>query len=52
MGILVGDCFAMGFLMTLTAKMSHETAFLLTAIISTILLVPLLFMIAEPSLLD
>lgn len=50
LGIIVGDCFAMGFLMTLTAKMSHENAFLLTALISTLLLVPLLFMIVEPQI--
>ena len=49
MGSLVGDCFAMGFLMTVTAKMPHEAAFQVTAIIIGFLVLPLFFMILEPN---
>ena len=48
MGNLVGDCFAMGFLMTFTKNLSHENAFLLTAIVSALLVIPLWLMIVEP----
>jgi MFS family permease len=52
MGILVGDCFAMGFLMSITSQMSHENAFMMTAVITALLVVPLFFMIAEPQIDD
>ena len=50
MGALVGDVFAMGFLMTITANMSHESAFLVTCLIGAALTMPLFFMISEPTI--
>jgi MFS family permease len=50
MGSLIGDCFAMGFLMTVTAKMPHEAAFQVTAIIIGLLILPLFLMILEPNI--
>lgn len=47
-GTLVGDCFAMGVLMNITAEMSHEYAFFVTAIISAFLVLPMFFLIVEP----
>ena len=38
----------MGVLMNITAKMSHEYAFFVTAVISALLVLPLFFMIIEP----
>jgi len=49
-GALIGDCFAMGFLMTITANMTHENAFFVTSIIGAALVTPLFFMIAEPKI--
>jgi MFS family permease len=50
MGALVGDCFAMGFLITITAEMSHENAFYITAVLIASLVLPLFFIIVEPSI--
>lgn len=47
-GSLVGDCFAMGVLMNITASLSHENAFLVTAVISALLVLPMYFLIVEP----
>ena len=48
MGALVGDCFAMGFLITITSEMSHENAFFITAVLISSLMLPLFFIIEEP----
>jgi ABC-type phosphate transport system permease subunit len=50
MGTLVGDCFAMGFLVTITSGLSNEEAFMVTALILVLLVLPLLFIVAEPIL--
>ena len=51
MGTLIGDCFAMGFLLTITSEMSHENAFYITAVLMMSLILPLFFIIEEPRLL-
>jgi hypothetical protein len=51
MGSLIGDCFAMGFLITITSEMSHENAFYITAVLMASLILPLFFIIEEPRLL-
>lgn len=48
MGALVGDCFAMGFLITITSEMSHENAFYITAVLISSLVLPMFFIIDEP----
>lgn len=50
MGSIVGDCFAMGFLMTITAEMTHENAFYITAVLIASLVLPLFFIIKEPKI--
>lgn len=51
MGTLIGDCFAMGFLLTITSEMSHENAFYITAVLMASLTLSLFFIIEEPKLL-
>lgn len=51
MGSLIGDCFAMGFLLTITSEMSHTNAFYITAVLIMSLILPLFFIIEEPRLL-
>jgi MFS family permease len=48
MGALIGDCFSMGFLLTITSEMSHENAFYITALLIASLVLPLFFIIEEP----
>jgi sugar phosphate permease len=48
MGSLIGDCFAMGFLVTITADMTHRKAFFITAVLIASLVLPLFFIIKEP----
>ena len=50
MGSLIGDCFAMGFLMTITGDMTHENAFFITSILIASLVLPLFFIIKEPKI--
>ena len=50
MGSLVGDCFAVGVLMALTANMTHFNAFLVTALFLALLSLPLFCLISEPNL--
>lgn len=50
MGSLVGDCFAVGVLITLTRNMTHFNAFLVSALFLAMLSLPLFCLIVEPNL--
>ena len=50
MGALIGDCFAMAFLITITSELSHENAFYITAILIASLVLPFFFIIKEPNI--
>ena len=50
MGALIGDCFAMAFLITITSEMSHENAFYITAVLIASLVLPFFFFIKEPQI--